>query len=200
MKYDEHEVLDILKYSGFDNPDKILKLWKERKSNTLPKDNYNTFVYSFPLIVNEEEVATITFVSLYGTNNYLIDDLMLKYFGNELYDLSYMTFSHDTYMHCYLTIHKQFELSEICKGFNGDIFIGKDSKGNDFGFKVSIGCPDNEDDSYLYNSYVDDKSYRFDNGVNITVERIVNGWNLSDKIKENIKKRIREFKIKSLVK
>lgn len=201
MRYTEAEILDILKYSGFENPTSVFKSWNDRKSNTLPTDNedINTFLYSFPIIINEEEVATITLVSLYGTSQSHIDNLMQKYFGTDIFNKSFMTFSHDTYLHCYLTVHKEFTLTDICKGFVGDVFVGKDSKNNEFIFKVSAGWPDDEEDSYLYHTYVDDNSsYRFDNGVHLTIPKIEQGWNLSDKIKENVTKRIRDYKIESL--
>lgn len=193
MEYKEHEVLDILK-SVSDNPEKILLDWNINKANTpidLKEWNYPYFIYSFPIILDNEEVATITLVSLYGGNlNSEKPGLMQKYFGHQEYEKSWWSFSHDTYLDCYLTVHKEFTLPEIVKGLSGKDFVYKDSKGKDFKFKVSYGDPESEENTYLHYIWVDG-SYRFNNGVSIKIDKCdINGWSLGEKINENIKKRI----------
>ena len=191
MKYKEHEVLDILK-SVSDNPEKILLDWNINKANTpinLKEWNYPYFIYSFPIILDNEEVATITLASLYGVSN--ADDLIQKYLGYEEYIKTWSTFSHDTYKFCYLIIHKEFKLPKIVDGMNGKSFIGKDVDGNNFEFMVSYGDPESEEDTHQHYIWVDG-GYRFDNGVSIKIKEgdIKKGWSLGEKINENIKKRI----------
>ena len=194
MEYKEHEVLDILK-SVSDNPEKILLDWNINKANTpidLKEWNYPYFVYSFPIIINNEEVATITLVSLYGGDlNSKKPDLIQKYFGHQEYEKSWWSFSHDTYLDCYLTIHKEFKLPKIVDGMNGKSFISKDVKGNNFEFMVSYGDPESEEDTHQHYIWVDG-GYRFDNGVSIKFKGSgpEEGWSLGEKINENIKKRI----------
>jgi hypothetical protein len=151
------------------------------------------------MIINEEEVATITLSSLYssGLNT---DDVMQKYFGHEQYIKTWETFSHDTYLNCYLTIHKEFKLDKIAKGFFAQTLTAKDKNNKDFEFNVSYGGPENEDDSYLFEIWAGGRnSYRFDNGVNIQVDVPKVGWLLGDKIKDNIKVRLRDQKINKLI-
>ncbi len=198
MKYKEYEVLDILKLVS-DNPEQVLSSWNNRKANTPVKiGEHNHWVYSFPIIVEDQEVATITLASLHGVSG--IDDLMQKYFGHEDYEKSLWTFSHDTYNYCYLTIHKEFTLPKVVKGMVGQSFIGKDAKGNEFEFKVSYGHPEKEKDEDQYYIWIDD-SYRFDNGVSIKIEekKLKEGWSLGKKINENIKIRVRDQKIEEII-
>lgn len=198
MKYKENEVLDILKLCC-DNPDKVLLDWNINKANTpVPLDLYDFFVYSFPVIVDNEEVATITIASLYGRTEQR-PDLMHKYFGHEDYNKSYWEFSQDTYLDCYFTHHKEFKLPKLVKGMYGQEFIGKDSAGNEFEFSVSYGIPSKEGYDYLYENWIND-GYRFDNGVNIKVGKIKEGWSLGNKINKNIKERVRDQKIENLIK
>lgn len=199
MKYKEHEVLDILKQFS-DKPEEVLKDWNNRKANTpidLKKFNYPYFVYSFPLVVKDEEVATITLVSLYGGNlNSEKPDLMQKYFGGEDYENSLHSFSHDTYLDCYLTIRKSFKLPKIVKGLRGAEFLAQDALGKDFTFTVAYGYPDDEDDYSLHRWR--DTKYRFDNDISIEVGKI-NGWSLGEKINDNIKVRVRNQKIIEII-
>lgn len=201
MKYKEHEVLDILKLVS-DNPEQVLSSWNNRKANKpidLDKFNYPYFVYSFPIIIDDEEVATITLVSLYGGNlNSEKPDLMQKYFGHEDYEKSWHAFSHDTYLDCYLTIHKDFGLPKVVKGLRGQSFTAKDANGNDFEFKVSYGFPEKERDKDQYFIWVEG-AYRFDNGVAIQIENKFEGWSLGKKINENIKIRVRDQKIEEII-
>ena len=204
MKYNHSEVIDIIKSTTDQNPEEVLNLWLDKKSNTpLEFGSNNHYVYSFPLVIDNKEVATITLTGLYSINGR--DDLMLKYFGREDFNLSWESFSHDTYLFCYLTIHKEFELPEICKGFFGDTFQGIDANRRPFEFTVSYGNPEEENDTHYYYQWVDTKTtYRFDNGVNIDIETKPNGWKLGQKINENIETRLipykREEKINTLIK
>lgn len=201
MKFTEEEVLDIIQSATDKNPKEVLKAWVNGKADKpleLTNYNYPLFVYTFSLILNDEEVANITLASL-GNGPSLREDLMLKYFGREDYELSWWTFSHDTYLDCYLTIHKKFELPEIVKGFHGGTYKAKDAKGEEFEFTISYGDPVEEDDSYIYHKYVD-KAYRFDNDVNIIINRVKNGWSLGEKINKNIFARTRDNKIEEVLK
>lgn len=196
MKYTEAEVLDIIKSITDKDPQEIFKYWANRKANTpldLTKNSYGHFVYTFPIKVDGKEVADITLVSLSAhTHQSLKDDLMLRYFGKEDYDASYSTYSHDTYLDCYLTIRKEFKLTEICEGMCGDTFQGIDDIGRPFEFTVSYGYPAKDKDSHHYSKWVND-SYRFDNGVSIKVNQM-NGWSLGQKINENIEVRLIPYK------
>ena len=196
MKYTEAEVIDIIKCATDKDPQEIFKAWANRKANTplnLNKSNYPVFVYTFPIVVDGKEVADITLVDLSShTHQSLKDDLMLRYFGKDDYDASWETYSHDTYLDCYLTIRKEFSLPEICEGMRGDTFQGVDANGRPFEFKVAYGNPEKEKDSHYYYQWVD-KAYRFDNGVAIQVNQM-NGWSLGKKINENVEKRLIPYK------
>jgi len=196
MKYTEAEVIDIIKFATDKDPQEIFKNWANKKANT-PLDStkfeYPYFVYTFPIKVDGKEVADITLVDLSShSHQSLRDDLMLRYFGKEDYDESWWTYSHDTYLDCYLTIRKEFQLPEICKGMCGDKFQGIDANGRPFEFQVAYGDPEEEKDSHLYYKWKD-KSYRFDNGVAIQVNKM-NGWSLGQKINENVETRLIPYK------
>ena len=108
---------------------------------------------------------------------------------------SYSTYGgggHDTYLDCYLTIRKEFQLPEICKGMCGDKFQGIDANGRPFEFQVAYGDPEKERDEHYYGKWVD-KAYRFDNGVAIQVNKM-NGWSLGQKINENVETRLIPYK------
>ena len=195
MKYTELEVLDIIKSVTDKSPHKIFNAWINKKANTLldlSKYKYPSFVYTFPIKIDDKEVGDITLVDLYH-NTSGKDDLMLKYLGKEDYDRSWDCFSHDTYLFCYLTIRKEFKLSEICKGMYGDIFKGIDANGSTFEFQISYGDPEEEKDGHYYDKWVNNDSYRFDNGINVKVNRM-DGWSLGEKINENIKSRLISYK------
>ena len=204
MKYTHSEVIDIIKTATDQNPQEVLNLWVDKKSNTpLEFGSHNHYVYSFPLVIDNKEVATITLTELYSVNSR--DDLMLKYFGRENFDLSWDCFSHDTYLFCYLTIHKEFKLPEIVDGFCAGKFQGTDANGRPFDFTVSYGYPEKEGESYVRYQWINDKTtYRFDNDINIDISVKPAGWKLGQKINENIETRLipykREEKINSLIK
>lgn len=195
MKYTHLEVIDIIKSATDKNPEDILNLWIDKKSNTpLEFGSHNHYIYTFPFLVNNKEVATITLTDLYNNVNGK-NDLMLKYFGREDFNLSWDSFSHDTYLFCYLTIKEEFKLPEICKGFYGDTFQEIDANGKKFEFTVSYGDPEEEKDTHYYYQWADTKtSYRFDNGVNIDIKNQPNGWLLGQKINENIQTRLIKYK------
>jgi hypothetical protein len=112
MKYTEEDVLDIIKYlSKEKDPKFILKEWGENKANE-PLDlkgyEYPLFVYSFPIEVDDEELAIVTLVELYNTGiDNKMDSIMPKYMGFENYKNSWDAFSHKTYLHCFLDIKKR---------------------------------------------------------------------------------------------
>jgi len=200
MKYTENEVLNIISSLTDKNPDEIILNWNINKSNTLldlNKTEYKSFLFSFPLLVNNKEVATITIADLYNFHSGR-DYLMQKYFGHVKYEGTYFTFSHDTYLDCYITIHKDFELPKIVEGFYGKTDKYLDAKGIEFEYTISYGYPDKEKDLRVYDSYIY-KSYRFlDNDIFIKV-KIKNGWSLGEKINEHIKKRKRDILISKLL-
>jgi hypothetical protein len=194
MKYTESEVLDIIKSATDKDPQEVFTTWVNRKANTpldFTKHQYNHFVYTFPITIEGKDVGDITLVDLYH-NTGGRDDLMLKYLGKEDYDISWDCFSHDTYLFCYLTIRKEFQLPEICKGLHGDTFQGVDANGRPFEFQISYGDPKEERDEHYYHKWVD-KAYRFDNGVAIQVNKM-GGWSLGKKINENVEKRLIPYK------
>jgi len=196
MKYSKSEVLDIIKSCCSEDAETILINWERKKSDTplnLEKYSYPLFVYSFPLIIEGEEVATITLVDLYYGGNLEKSEMFLmpKYFGIEEYEKSWKYFSHDTLKFCYLTIHKKFKLTEIVEGFFAGTYKSVDAEGEEFEFRISYGYPEKENDGYMYESYVD-KAYRFDNDVNIQfLNGPKNGWSLGEKINERINERIK---------
>ena len=143
MKYTKVEVLNIIGTCTSENAETILLNWNNNKANTpldLEKWNYPYFVYSFPLILNEEEVATITLVESYGCG-YNLDDFMQKYLGHKDYEVSWHSFSHHTYKDWFLTVNKEFELPELVKGFYGGEYTAVDADGEEFSFKISFGYP-----------------------------------------------------------
>lgn len=113
---------------------------------------------------------------------------MLKYLGKEKYDKSWSEFSHDTYLHCYLTINKEFKLPKICPGLYGDTLQSRDSNGKTFQYTIAYGDTTEEDDMHFYHKWVDG-GYRFNNGVSIKVNKMP-GWSLGEKINENIGQRL----------
>lgn len=197
MKYTESEVLDIIKYATDKDPEEVFKAWINRKANIpldLSKYNYPVFVYTFPIELNDRrKVGEITLVDLYSFSESSRDDLMLRYFGKENYDKSWDAYSHDTYLHCYFTIHKEFSLPKICEGMCGDTLQAVDSNGRTFEYTIAYGNPDKEEDSHLYYQWVDD-GYRFDNGVSVKINhKTLNGWSLGEKINENVQTRLIPF-------
>lgn len=198
MKYKESEVLDILKQFT-DKPKKAINQWNINKSNTPPTEELSQYVYSFPVIINDAKVATITLANVYhiGVNN---DDIMQKYFGHKEYKKTWDSFSHDTYLFCYLTIHRTFSLNKIVKGFYGQTITAKDALDVEFTFDICYGSPDKEKDIYIFEEWArSEKSYSFDNGVSVKFDKPKNGWRLGDKINENIKSRLRNQTIDSII-
>jgi hypothetical protein len=198
MKYTYNEVLDIIKSVTDKEPQDILDQWIDKKSNVpldLTKYQYAHFVYTFPFEVDGRKVGEITLASLSGHSQSFKDELMLKYFGREDHDNSWWTFSHDTYLDCFLTIRKEFQLPEIVEGMFADTLQAQDDSGKPFDFKMSYGNPEKEKDSYVYHQWVDSRNcYRFDNGVNIVINHNqIKGWLLGEKINQNIQTRLIPF-------
>jgi len=113
MKYTHQQVLDILSLVT-DQPETILNKWnnnEDNKSLDLTKYSYPLNLYSFDVIVDGDNVATITLARITNSG---IDgqrqSLMSKYLSTDTYLSSWWAYSHDTYLDCYLTIHKQFGL------------------------------------------------------------------------------------------
>lgn len=198
MKYTESEVLDIIRTITDKDPIEVFESWvnnqKANKLLDLTEYNYPVFAYTFPIKIEGKEVAEVTLANLYSFSAASRDVLMLKYLGKENYDKSLDAYSHDTYLSCYLTIHKEFKLPEICEGMCGDTLQALDANYTPFQFTIAYGYPNEEEDSHLYYQWVDG-GYRFDNGVTIKIDRgTMKGWSLGEKINENIEKRLIPYK------
>jgi hypothetical protein len=208
MKYTQEQVLDILKLVTKD-PQSILDKWSNKKDNEyldLTKYKYPLFLYSFPIIVNEEEVATLTLAKITNTGvDNQIDMLMSKYLTTETYNNSWFAYSHESYLHSYLTIHKEFKLPTHPEDDGFFVYESTfvDNKGKVIKYRMSYGDTEIEG---LYEQWVDDsrwgnwRCYRFDNGVNIQIETIdIDGWEMGEKINEVIKVRLRDINIEEIV-
>jgi hypothetical protein len=196
MNYSEEDVLDILK-SFSEDPEKDLRSWNIGRSNIpidLNKNKFENFVYSFPVIYEDKKIATITIIKdvldIDKMKKYII-----KYLGYENYIQSYCEYSYEHNSFCLFQILEDFVLPEICEGFDGETFIGKDANGDEFKFKISYG------DFRNYPGYFNwiENSYRMKDEINIKVENIKSGWKLGEKINENIKIRLRDSKIESIL-
>lgn len=206
MKYTHQQVLDILRLVT-DQPETILSKWnnnQDNKSLDLTKYHYPLNLYSFDVIVDGDNVATITLAQITNSG---IDgqrqSLMSKYLSTETYLSSWWAYSHDTYLDCYLTIHKQFELPGHPKDDNLRVLESSflDADGNEVKYRLSYGDSEIEglfaewaDDTYVW------KSYRFENGVNLQVEdKPFSCWSMGEKINEVIKIRTRDQKIEKVI-
>lgn len=198
MKYSEEQVLDILKLAT-ETPEQILEQWEQLQDNIpldLSKYKYPLYVFTFPIILNDEIVAEVTLVQLYGSGlESMKQTLLTKYFTSEIYKESYETFSHDTYCNLFLHIKKEFELPEIKEGLFAYESTFTDAKNNVIKYRISYGHPSNEDDYHIFESYVSDygeyNSYRFfNNDISIQIEkRNIEGFSLGETINERIKHR-----------
>lgn len=202
MKYTEDQVLDILKLVT-DQPETILSKWSNQKDNEpldLKKYSYPLFLYTFPIIVNDEEVATMTLAQLTNTGvDGQKDILMSKYLTTDVYNRSWSAFSHETYKHAYLYIHKEFELPTHPEDDRFHVLHSSflDADGNKVKYRMSYGYSEIPG---LHTSYVSERgdwrSYRFDNDVTIQIEDTnFSGWEMGEKINEVIKVRLRDQKI-----
>ena len=202
MKYTEDQVLDILKMVT-DQPESILNKWSNRKDNeplNLTKYNYPLFLYTFPIIVNDEEVATMTLAQLHNSGiDSLKDKLMSKYLTTDVYNNSWEAFSHETYINAFLHINKEFELPPHPEDDNFRVMESTflDADGTEIKYRMSYG---DSDVPGLHTSYVSERgewrSYRFDNDVTIQIESTdISGWEMGEKINEVIKVRVRDQKI-----
>lgn len=202
MKYTESQVLNILKLVT-DQPKDILDKWHKEKDNEyldLTKYHYPLFLYSFPIIINGEEVATITLAQIHNTGvDGLEDVLMSKYLTTDIYNNSLDAFSHENYMSAYLSIHKEFKLTPHPKDNNFYAFESTflDADGKEINYHLSFGYSEIPE---LYEKYISQQngwcSYRFDNDINIQIKQNdFSGWEMGKKINEVIKARIRDQKI-----
>ena len=197
MKYTDDEVLDIIKLCTTEDASEILKKWNTTKANTqldLTKWNYPYYVYTFPVILDGVNIADITVVDLYSINQK--DDLIHKYLGHDDYEKTYWTFSHYSYLNCYIVVHKEFTLPKI-PGFRAKEFTSKDADGNEFTFAITVGNPEKEDDLNCFHQYdytpmnIERNEFDF-SGFRILIDKDIKGWNLGDKINENIKNRLEQ--------
>ena len=202
MKYTEDQVLDILKLVT-DQPETILNKWSNQKDNEpldLKKYSYPLFLYTFPIIVNDEEVATVTLAKLQNTGvDGQRDKLMSKYLTTNVYKNSWHDFSHETYKDAYFHISKEFELPAHPEDDNFRVIHSSflDADGKKVKYRMSYG---DSDVPGLHTSYVSERgnwrSYRFDNSVTIQIEDTdFSGWEMGEKINEVIKVRVRDQKI-----
>lgn len=203
MKYTRQDVINILKtVSGID-AELVLNNWDSRRDNEyldLNKYHYPLFFYSFPIIIDSDVVATVTLAQFTNTGiDHQESLIMSKYLTTYVYNHSWMAYSHETYKHCYLTIHKEFELPPHPKDESLRVMESHfmDSEGNQIKYNISYGYSEIEG---LYNKYVFEGRgtgcYRFDNDVNIQIEaQDIHGWSMGEKVNEIIKIRVRDQKI-----
>lgn len=202
MKYTEDQVLDILKLVT-DQPETILNKWSNGKDNeplNLKKYSYPLFLFTFPIIVNDEEVGTVTLAKLHNTGvDDQTDKLMSKYLTTNVYKNSWPSFSHETYKDAYFHISKEFELPAHPKDDKFRVLHSSflDADGNEVKYRMSYG---DSDVPGLHTSYVSERgewrSYRFDNDVTIQIQATdISGWEMGEKINEVIKMRVRDQKI-----
>lgn len=203
MKYTREQVLDILKLATKD-PQSILDKWSIKKDNEpldLTKYHYPLFLYTFPIIVNDEEVATFTLSELTNTGvDGHRDMLMSKYLTTDIYKRSWFAYSHESYLHSYLYIHKDFELPTHQKDDNFHVHESTfvDNKGKVIKYRMCYG--DTEIPG-LYEQWTREsrrsewRSYRFDNDVTVQIENTdIEGWSMGEKINEVIKQRLEDEK------
>ncbi len=83
MKYTEEQVIDIIKSITKKSPKTVLKNWKEKDSNRLldlSEYKYESFIYTFPVIIDGKEIALITIADFaYTGHSNKERDLMLNY-------------------------------------------------------------------------------------------------------------------------
>jgi hypothetical protein len=177
MKYTHEEVLDILK--DFGNPEVILDNWNLKKANELldlSEYRYPVLLYSFPVELDNRIVATVTLARFANTGfDGRQQKLMCKYFTPKVYRESWMSFSHDTYLHCYLTIHEKFELDKFHE------LSFKDVNGKIINYHL-----------YDVSDRSDNPQYWFDNDVCLDVLDEFDGWEMGEKINETINQRLHE--------
>lgn len=203
MKYTTKQVLDILKLVT-DNPESILLKWNNIQDNIkldLDKYDYPVFLYTFPIILNGIEVASVTLGQFTNTGfESKIQMLMSKYLTSEKLESSWTAYSHDTYLSSYLTINKPFKLDKhpTFKDLYtlSSYFI--DDAGNMIKYRISYG---DVNDSDVYNEYMDDTNeydiYSFDN-IYLQIERKeIAGWKMGKKINETIEGRLNNQNEKS---
>lgn len=194
------EVIDILKSANITNSQEVIKNWCIKQSNTpIDEDRFGQFCYSFPIIQNDEEVATVTIIDRQFQFIKDYTKLESKYFGHEEYQKLYHTGAiPDDNMNCYLNVHKEFTLPKLCEGLNYDKFKAKDANGVQFEFEVVIGHPRYEDDVDLYNK-IHKFPYKFENSISIRIDDIESGWKLGSTINKNIQRRSRTENINNIL-
>jgi len=199
MNYLERDVLEIIKSLSDKDANEFLEKWNESKANIpldLEKNKYNQYVCSFPLIIDNEEVATITLVDLRHIRG-SAQMLMTKYLGYKAYKYSYQSFSHQSYLDCFLTLHKEFSLPEHSE-ING-FFTLSGEHSNEFGvIKYRLSAIGNIDDElvegFLFRKYFNDcgdyVTYRLDNGMSLQIDHYnMKGNTLGESINQIIEKR-----------
>jgi len=201
MVYTEKQVYDIIKTITDESPKSIIEKWINKDSNILldlDKTKYPLYVYTFPIILDEKEVATMTLVEFYNTGyDNMRQDLMIKYLGYSAYEITHHSYiNNNTYLEGYLTINEKFQLPEIVKGFYAYESSFQDKDGQDIKYRISYGYPSNDSERYNWKLYTCDdefyNTYRFDNDINIQIEnRKIEGNILGEEINNNIKKRIK---------
>lgn len=198
MTYTEKQVLDMLKKVS-DCPNKILDEYNTDMSNITLDETHasmcKNFVYTFPIIIDNEEIGNITLLACYANDNYdNMEKLMHKYLGYEDYKKSYKTnYSYNSNTRCYMILHKEQQLPE-------QSFTVKDADNNEFTFKISY----DESTNYKLKEYADKYNiiYTFNDreeSILLLDYKIINGWELGSKINENIKIRLRDHKLHKII-
>lgn len=206
MNYTREQIIEIIKYhSPKLDGDKMISNWQNRESNELldlSEYAYPLFCYTFPILVDDVLIAEITLFRINSTGvDYEKDLLMNKYLSTEKYEASWVAFSHDTYLHCYLSIFSNLTIpkSDFLDTFYCYDGTFKDINGEIVKYKISYGDYDyDETDSitrekyfkysredYMYNVY-----HFLDCGVTLMIEKKdFDGNSLGEEINKRINDR-----------
>lgn len=204
MEYTRGQVIEIINnYSSELNADLIIDNWQEKKSNELldlSKYEYPLFCYSFPIIINGIEQATVSLFNFYCTG---IDnqekELVNKYLGYKKYNSSWVAFSHDTYLHCYLSINDELVLpkSTFLEDFYCFDGLFEDSNGEKVKYKIAYGNTETESDNkrhealkYSYEDTGYDAYHFLSCGITLMIEdKKFEGYSMGEEINKRIEER-----------
>lgn len=206
MEYSEQDVIDIIKtHSKKLNAKKMIENWKEKLANSAidskAQEDYSTFVFTFPVIIDDNHVADITIIDLhtYGLESEW-GKLIAKYLGAKDHEKSWKGFSFDTYLHAFLTI-KGKELALPKSDFSDDFFCYadtfKDINGKEIKYTIAfgdLGSNPRGNEIEKASEFIDNKEYYnyfFDDViVTLQIEKIeFEGNSLGEEINKKIKER-----------
>lgn len=209
MGFNEAEVLEILSLITPD-PKIVLDEWYKRSDNEpldLRKEPYSIPIYSFPIIVDGQEVAIATTVEMIydGAQR---DRIMSKYLTTDVYLASSCGYSNDNSYNCYLNVLNQFELPRDPDYPNMRVMKSTffDVGGREIKYIISYTTDGKTPDGFFGNRLWHSDCggydhYRFDD-LNIQIEygyNIWDQWMMGSKINELIKVRNRDRKIDQIL-